>query len=144
MLSFTSPLATASPVSCDTAWEINPHPAAPNGTKARSLSPDLVHTIQSCFRLNWSHEKKAHGPWRRRNSRLHLLWILCFVERASLHNLVNRTNLVHDFLNVFIYFLYIFRATMCPSSGENTVLVRHLVFVTLKQVDILKLQGLMS
>jgi hypothetical protein len=26
----------------DTAWEINPYPAAPNGTKARSLSPDLV------------------------------------------------------------------------------------------------------
>jgi len=24
-----------------------------------------------------------------------------------------------------------FRATMCPSSGENTVHMRHLVFVTL-------------
>jgi len=35
-----------------------------------------------------------------------------------------------------------FWATMCPSSGENTVPMRHLVFVTLKQVDSLKLRGL--
>ena len=41
------------------------------------------------------------------------------------------------FLNMFIAFLYMFRATMCPSSGEITIHVRHLVFVTLKQVDIL-------
>jgi len=37
-----------------------------------------------------------------------------------------------------------FLATMCPSSGENTVPMRRLVFVTLKQVDSLKLQGSMS
>jgi len=30
---------------------------------------------------------------------------------------------------------------MYPSSGENTVPMRHLVLVTLKQVDNLKLQG---
>jgi hypothetical protein len=35
------------------------------------------------------------------------------------------------FLSMFISFLYMFRATMCPSSGETTVSVRHLVFVTL-------------
>ena len=46
--------------------------------------------------------------------------------------LVNRTNLVHNFfLNMFIAFLYMFRETMCPSSGENTVPMRHLVLVTL-------------
>jgi len=33
-------------------------------------------------------------------------------------------------------------ATMRPSSGEITVSMRHLVFVTLKQVDSLKLQEL--
>jgi len=32
---------------------------------------------------------------------------------------------------MFIAFLYIFRATKCPSSGENTVPMRHLVLVTL-------------
>jgi len=32
---------------------------------------------------------------------------------------------------MFIAFLYMFRATVCPSSGENTVHMRHLVFVTL-------------
>jgi len=32
---------------------------------------------------------------------------------------------------MFIPFLYMFRATMCPSSGEITVSMRHLVFVTL-------------
>jgi hypothetical protein len=29
---------------------------------------------------------------------------------------------------MLIAFLYMFRATMCPSSGENTVPMRHLVF----------------
>jgi len=32
---------------------------------------------------------------------------------------------------MFIAFLYMFRATMCPSSEENTVPMRHLVFVSL-------------
>jgi len=32
---------------------------------------------------------------------------------------------------MFISFLYMFRATMCPSSGETTVYMRHLVFVTM-------------
>jgi len=32
---------------------------------------------------------------------------------------------------MFIDFLYMFRATMCPSSGENTVPMRHLVLVIL-------------
>ena len=36
-----------------------------------------------------------------------------------------------NFLNMFIVFLYMFRATMCPSSGENTVPMRRLVLVTL-------------
>jgi len=31
---------------------------------------------------------------------------------------------------MFISFLYMFQATMCPSSGETTVFMRHLVFVT--------------
>jgi hypothetical protein len=35
---------------------------------------------------------------------------------ASLHNLVNKTNLC-----MFISILYMFRATMCPSSGEITI-----------------------
>jgi len=39
------------------------------------------------------------------------------------------------FLRVFISFLYMFRATMCPSSGEISVCMRHLVLVTLKQLD---------
>jgi len=34
------------------------------------------------------------------------------------------------FLNIFIAFLYMFRATMCPSSEENTIRTRHLIFVT--------------
>ena len=37
-------------------------------------------------------------------------------------DLVNKANLVHSFLSIFIYFLYMFRATVCPSSGEITVL----------------------
>jgi len=45
--------------------------------------------------------------------------------------LVNKTNPVHNFSCIFIYILCMFRATMCPSSGETTVSKRHLVFVTL-------------
>jgi len=32
--------------------------------------------------------------------------------------LVNKTKLVHNFSCMFIYILYMFRVTMCPSSGE--------------------------
>jgi hypothetical protein len=32
---------------------------------------------------------------------------------------------------MFISFLYMFRATLCPSSGEITVPMRHSVFITL-------------
>ena len=32
---------------------------------------------------------------------------------------------------MFINILYIFRATMCPSSGELIASIRHLVYVTL-------------
>jgi len=45
--------------------------------------------------------------------------------------LVNKANLLHNFLSMFISFLYVFWATMCPSSGEITVSMQHLVFVTL-------------
>jgi len=46
--------------------------------------------------------------------------------------LVNKGNLVHNFsYYVYISILYVFRATTCPSSGEITVSMRHLVFVTL-------------
>jgi len=32
---------------------------------------------------------------------------------------------------MFISFLYMFRANMCPSSGETTLFMRHLVLVIL-------------
>jgi len=41
--------------------------------------------------------------------------------------LVNKTNVVHNFSCMFISILYMFRANMCPSSGEVTVSVWHLV-----------------
>jgi len=45
---------------------------------------------------------------------------------------------------MFISFLYMFWATMCPTSGETPVFMQHLVLVILKQVDSLKLQMCMS
>jgi hypothetical protein len=36
------------------------------------------------------------------------------------------------FLSMFISFLYMFRVTICPSSGEITESMRHLVFVILR------------
>ena len=35
--------------------------------------------------------------------------VLCFVDRTSLYNLVNKDKLVTIFLSVFISFLYMFR-----------------------------------
>ena len=49
----------------------------------------------------------------------------------GLKGLVNKANWCTIFLNMFISFLYMFRATMCTSSGEITLSVRHLVFFTL-------------
>jgi len=57
--------------------------------------------------------------------------MLCFVDRASLSCKQNQPG-AQRFLGMFIFVnLYMFRATMCPSSGETTVLMRHLVLVIL-------------
>jgi hypothetical protein len=57
----------------------------------------------------------------------------CFDPRGLViresSNLVNKAKLVHDFLSLYVSFLHMFRATMCPLSGEITVSMRHLVFV---------------
>ena len=54
-----------------------------------------------------------------------------YAGRSEIPYLYIEPNLCTHFLNMFIAFLYMFRATMCPSSGENTVPMRHLVLVTL-------------
>ena len=73
-----------------------------------------------------------------------LFVFFCSVDSASLHNLVNGTDLMHNLFIVyfvnFIYNLYMFRTSPGPSSGGTTVFVRHLVLVSLKQMDSLKLQ----
>ena len=60
--------------------------------------------------------------WRRESSsRLHTVRITVGVNKIR----------CTIFLSMFISFLYMFRATTCPSSGEITISMRHLVFVTL-------------
>jgi hypothetical protein len=63
------------------------------------------------------------------------IFFLCSVDRASLYNLVNKTNLVHDLFLVyfvnFIYNVYMFRTSPGPSSGRTTVFMRHLVLFIL-------------
>ena len=44
---------------------------------------------------------------------------------------VNKPNLCTIFSYMFISILYMFRAAMCPLSGELIVSMRHLVYVTL-------------
>jgi hypothetical protein len=46
-------------------------------------------------------------------------------------NFVNKTNLVHTSFLLCLFLFSTFRANMCPSSGDITVSIRHLVFVTL-------------
>jgi len=55
----------------------------------------------------------------------------CSLSRYAVHCLVNEANLAQNCSYYFISFLYMFRATVCPSSGEITVSMRHLIFVTL-------------
>ena len=56
---------------------------------------------------------------------------LCFLDSASLFNLVNKPTWCTVFLSMLISFLYTFRATTCPSSGEITVPMQRLALVTL-------------
>jgi hypothetical protein len=59
---------------------------------------------------------------------------LCFCYKVNFVNklcsLVNKSNLVHNFSCMFVSILYMFRAIMCPSLGDITVSMRHLLFVT--------------
>jgi hypothetical protein len=56
---------------------------------------------------------------------------LCFVDRASLYNLVTKpTWSTIPSLFVYFYSLHV-SGNYVPSSGEITVSIRHLVFVTL-------------
>jgi hypothetical protein len=59
-----------------------------------------------------------------------MLVFLCFADHASLHNLVNKANLVHNFFLVHLS-ISMFQVTVCPSSGETIVFMRHLVLVIL-------------
>jgi len=68
------------------------------------------------------------------NDEINLLLLLSFFDPASLYNLVNKANSVHSLFLLYlflVYFLCMFRATMCPSSGETSVFMRHLVLVIL-------------
>jgi hypothetical protein len=47
------------------------------------------------------------------------------------YNPVNKTNFVHNFSCMSISILYVFWATMCPSSRKITLSMQHLVLVTL-------------
>jgi hypothetical protein len=73
------------------------------------------------------------------NPHSHNLVFLCSVDRASQYNLVNKNQLGAQFvLSIFIN-PYMFRATMGPSSGENTVSMRHLeLFISVEIVKYTK------
>jgi len=47
---------------------------------------------------------------------------------------------MHNFFLYVYSILYMFRVAMCSSSGESIVSMRLLVYVTMKQVNNLKLQ----
>jgi len=48
----------------------------------------------------------------------HLTSLLSGQTENALHLIVVKTNLTHNFSCMFISILYMFRAAMCPSSGE--------------------------
>jgi len=98
-----------------------------NNTKIRKFQ--LTSVPRTSFRMGlMGIQRRDCGNWNNTNK------YVCFVDRASLHNHANKTKLmdnlflVYFFLSIFIY-LYMFRANMCPSSGETTVFMQHLVLV---------------
>ena len=52
-------------------------------------------------------------------------------ELEELTSVNNQLDLQFFFSCMFISILYMFRAAMCPSSGELIVSIQHLVYVTL-------------
>ena len=58
----------------------------------------------------------------RNQDTVRILQNFMFVDRAPLYNLLQiEPTWCTNFLNMFIACLYMFRTTMSPSSGENTV-----------------------
>jgi hypothetical protein len=49
--------------------------------------------------------------------------ILYFVDRASRYKFLLITNLKHFFMYLFISSLYMFRASLCSSSGDQNALI---------------------
>ena len=83
-------------------------------------NPTITLTSTSCIWIT---------SWRK-SSHLYIFFFLRFVDRASLYILVNEVYSVQFILSTFIN-LYMFQVTMCPSSGETTVFMWHLVLVIL-------------
>jgi len=83
------------------------------------LSNVACQTEHQCLVIDMSHKKVLRE------------FFLIFCWPHTLYNLVNKANLVHNFFSMFVSFLYMFRATICPSSGAITVSMWHLVYVTL-------------
>ena len=75
---------------------------------------------------------QSNVPEDGRNCRpKHVKSYLGFINKLLLLHLVGLLFYHRRFLSMFISFLYMFRATMCLSSGETTVFMRHLVVVIL-------------
>ena len=68
------------------------------------------HASQYCNLYGFYNKLGKHGK------------LLRFVYHASLYNLVNKANLVHNLFPVYLFInLYMFRVTTGPSSGETAV-----------------------
>jgi hypothetical protein len=60
-------------------------------------------------------------------------FIVLLIVHTGIHVIFanNQLDELFFFTRTFIFILYMFRAAMCPSSGELVVSIRHLVYVTL-------------
>ena len=74
----------------------------------------------SAWRLSW----EANCRWSTYK-------ILCFADREPCTISQIFQTRAQFYLNIFICLLYMFRASKCPSSGENHCISATLVFVTL-------------
>ena len=92
--------------------------------KSKSKFAWILHCCWTSKFYNISYSNNSKNCWHKF---ITFVFFLCSVDHASLYNLVNETNLVHNLFSVyfvnFTYNLYMFRTSPSPSSGGTTVFI---------------------
>ena len=97
-----------------------------------SCLPNIFIKSYKCNIVNSTCKSRVHGCLGKESSCLNLHSIHCFlIMKLIILSLQISPTRCTILLNIFISLLYMFRASMCLSSGGNYCIYATLVFVTL-------------